>query len=119
MNRSTLERLQDILSAAALAAQHAGDLDAARLAATPGLRDAALFQIVVLGEAASQLPAELQALAPEIPWLNIRNMRNLVVHAYWQIDYGIVADTTKNDLEPLTAATRRLIEFVDRDANGD
>jgi uncharacterized protein with HEPN domain len=74
-----------------------------------------LFQIVVLAEAGSQLPAALQALAPEIPWLDIRNMRNLLVHAYWQIDYGIVADTIKSDLEPLKAATRRLIEIVNRD----
>jgi uncharacterized protein with HEPN domain len=115
MNRSTVERLHDMLGAADLAEQHAGGLDAGRLASTPARRDAALFQIVVLGEAASQLPAELQALAPEIPWLNIRNMRNLVVHAYWQIDYGIVADTIKNDLEPLKAAARRLIGLVDRD----
>jgi uncharacterized protein with HEPN domain len=115
MNRSTVERLQDILEAADLAAQHSGDLDPERLAATPQRRDAALFQIVVLGEAVSQLPAELQALAPEIPWLDIRNMRNLVVHAYWQIDFGIVAHTIKNDLEPLKVATRRLIELVNRD----
>jgi uncharacterized protein with HEPN domain len=115
MNRSTAERLQDILHAADLAAQHAGDLDAERLATAPSRRDAALFQIIVLGEAVSQLPAELQALAPEIPWLNIRNMRNLVVHAYWQIDYGTVANTIRNDLEPLKAATRRLIELVTRD----
>jgi uncharacterized protein with HEPN domain len=116
MNRTTAERLLDILCAADLAAQHAGDLDGKLLAATADRRDAALFQIIVLGEAVSQLPPELQALAPEIPWLNIRNMRNLLVHAYWQIDYGIVADTIKNDLEPLKAATRRLIELVNRDA---
>jgi uncharacterized protein YutE (UPF0331/DUF86 family) len=42
-------------------------------------------------------------------------MRNLLVHAYWQIDYGIVADTIKSDLEPLKVATRRLIEIVNRD----
>ena len=116
MNRSTAERLRDILHAADLTAQHAGDLDAERLATTPGRRDAALFQIVVLGEAVSELPADLLALAPEIPWSDIRSMRNVLVHAYWQIDYGIVADAIRYDLEPLKAATRRLIELVNRDA---
>jgi uncharacterized protein with HEPN domain len=103
------------LHAADLAAQHAGDLDAERLATTAGRRDAALFQIVLLGEAVSQLPAELLALAPEIPWPDIQSMRNLVVHAYWQIDYGIVANTIRNDMEPLKTAIRRLIELVNRD----
>src|SRR5262245_9052847 len=116
MIRSTAERLQDILDAAELAAHHAGDLDGPRLAGTPARRDATMFQLIVLGEAVSQIPAELQALAPQIPWADIRNMRNLIVHAYWQIDYGIVADTVQNDLEPLKAATRRLIELVDRDS---
>lgn len=116
MSRSTIDRLRDILHAADLAMQDAGDLDAQGLVAAPGRRDATLFQIVVICEAASQLPAELQALAPEIPWLEIRNMRNLVVHAYWRIDYGIIANTIKSDLEPLKAATQRLIELVNRDA---
>jgi uncharacterized protein with HEPN domain len=57
MNRSTTERLQDILHAPDLATQHAGDLGAERLATTTVRRDAALFQMVVLGEAVSQLPA--------------------------------------------------------------
>jgi len=116
MSRSTIDRLQDILHAADLAMQHAADLDAEGLAATPGRRDATLFRIIVICEAASQLPAELQTLAPEIPWLDVRNMRNLVVHACWRIDYGIIANTIKNDLEPLKAATRRLIGLVNRDA---
>jgi uncharacterized protein with HEPN domain len=43
-------------------------------------------------------------------------MRNLLVHSYWQIDLVIVVDTVTNDLEPLKAASRRLIELVNRDA---
>ena len=105
MNRSTTERLQDILHAADLATQHASGLGAERLATTAGRRDATLFQMVVLGEAVSQLPAELLALAPEIPWSDIRSMRNLLVHSYWQIDFVIVVDTITSDLEPLKAAT--------------
>jgi uncharacterized protein with HEPN domain len=115
MSRSTVDRLRDMLHAADLATQHAGVLDAEALAAAAGPRDATLFRIAVLCEAASQLPAEIQALAPEIPWQNIRNMRNRIVHSYWQIDFVIVVDTVAKDLEPLKAATLRLIELVNRD----
>lgn len=115
MSRSTADRLQDILHSADLATRHAGDLGAEALQAAAGPRDATLFRIAVLCEAALQLPAEIQALAPEIPWQNIRNMRNRIIHRYWQIDYGIVVDTIAKDLEPVKAATRRLIELVNRD----
>jgi uncharacterized protein with HEPN domain len=115
MSRSTADRLGDILHSADLAIGHAGDLDAEALEAADGPRDATLFR-VVLCEAALQLPAEIRALAPEIPWQKIRNMRNYIVHSYWQIDFVIVVETIANDLEPLKTATRRLIELVNRDA---
>jgi uncharacterized protein with HEPN domain len=87
MSRSAVDRLRDIFQSAELAAQHADGLDATGLATTAMQRDATLFRIAVVCEAASHLPAELQALSPEIPWLSIRNMRNHIVHGYWQIDF--------------------------------
>jgi uncharacterized protein with HEPN domain len=119
MSRSTADRLHDILHSSDLAAQHASGLDAESLAVTTGRRDATLFRIAVLCEAASQLPAEVQALAPEIPWQSIRSMRNRIIHRYCHIDYGIVLDTIANDLEPLKAAARRLMELLNREPNGD
>ncbi len=116
MSRSTVDRLRDVVQSADLAAQHVGDLDAETLAATAGARDAALFRIAILCEAASSLPAELKALAPEIPWLQIRNMRNRIIHGYWQIDFVVIVNTVANDLDPLKAATRRLIALVERNA---
>jgi len=113
MSRSTLDRLRDIIQSAELAAQHMGDLDADALVAAAGPRDAALFRLAVVCEAATRLPVEIQALAPEIEWRKIRGMRNIIVHDYWQIDTGIVADTIANDLEPLTAAIGRLIAHIE------
>jgi uncharacterized protein with HEPN domain len=61
------------------------------------------------------LAVEIQALAPEIPWLDIKNMRNHITHSYWQIDFVIVVETIANDLEPLKAAAQLLIKMVNRD----
>jgi uncharacterized protein with HEPN domain len=35
-------------------------------------------------------------------------------HGYWQIDFGVVADTIAVDLEPLKATTHRLISLMER-----
>jgi uncharacterized protein with HEPN domain len=114
MSRSVLDRLKDIVYSAEFAAQHADGLNARALAIADQRRDAALFRIAVIGEAVSHLPAEIQTLAPEIPWSRVRDMRNHIVHGYWQIDFGIVAETIALDLEPLRATANRLIELVDR-----
>jgi uncharacterized protein with HEPN domain len=114
MNRSVLHRLLDIVESAELLTGHARGLDAATLAANPLQRDAALFRISVIGEAADHLPAELIALAPEIPWHRVYGMRNHIVHAYWQIDLKIVAETIEHDVEPLKIAAMRLAQIARR-----
>jgi len=39
-----------------------------------------------IGEAANRVPKEVQAQFPEIPWSAIIGLRNLLVHAYDNID---------------------------------
>jgi uncharacterized protein with HEPN domain len=114
MSRPAVDLLRDIVVSVALAKHHAVGLDAKSLADAAERRDAVLFRLAVVCEAASRLPPEIQALAPEIPWANIRDMRNYIVHSYWQIDFGIVIDTIQNDLGPLSAAVERLIPIVAR-----
>ena len=114
MTRSAVERLEDIVHSAELAIRHAADLEAQALATAGQQRDAALFRLVVIGEAASHLPAEVQALAPEIPWHAVRSMRNHIIHGYWQIDFTIVAQTIAVDLGLLRSSAERLIALVAR-----
>lgn len=115
MSRLATDRLRDIVAAADLAARHAGDLDAGALAVTSGARDATLYCLAVVCEAASQLPAELKALAPEIPWPQIRGTRNYIIHGYWQIDFRIIVDTVTHDLRPLQVAANRLLGMLQTD----
>ncbi|MGG6240377.1 HepT-like ribonuclease domain-containing protein [Nodosilinea sp. AN01ver1] len=46
------------------------------------LYDAALRNLQTLSEATQQLPEELKASYPEIPWREIRGFRNILVHNY-------------------------------------
>jgi uncharacterized protein with HEPN domain len=117
MSRSSIDRLQDIIHSIDLVVRYVSDLGASDLAAGAGPRDAVLFRLVVICEAASRLPAELRALASEIPWAEIRDMRSQIVHGYWQIDFAIIINTIENDLEPLKTAAQRLIELVERNAS--
>ncbi len=67
-------------------------------------QDAVVRNIEIIGEAATKI----QKLAPdfvaghgELPWAQMRAMRNLVIHEYFFLDLKIVWSTVKDDLPQL------------------
>src|SRR4051812_24840235 len=107
MTRSDLERLRDARTYARQALDDGGGLEATVLAQARQPLHAVLFDLVVIGETLSKVPGDLRALAPEIPWRMIIGTRNLVVHAYWQIDLEIVAAVLERELDPLILSLDR------------
>jgi uncharacterized protein with HEPN domain len=114
MNRSDLDRLRDARDFAGFVRDDAGGLSANVLAAAKQPQHAALFDLVVIGEALSKVSAEVKSAAPDLPWKSIINLRNIIVHSYWQIDLEIIVDVIENDLDPLLKELTSLIAFVER-----
>ncbi len=57
------------------------------------LRDAILYQVVVLGEAAKAALAadpSVESALPEVEWSPIARMRDRVAHHYWATDREVV-----------------------------
>ena len=46
---------------------------------------------------------------PDIPWGEIVGMRNRLVHAYFNVDIGLVWRTVQEDLPPLIAQLERIV----------
>ena len=57
-----------------------------------------------IGEAASKVSEPTRSQLPQIPWLDIVDMRNHLIHAYFDVDVGVVWDTISKDLPPLVSA---------------
>lgn len=68
--------------------------------------DAVLRNLAVIGEAVRVLPAEVKALAPEVPWASIAGLRNVVVHEYFRVDAATVMAIVGDDLVSLADALR-------------
>ncbi len=62
----------------------------------------------VIGEAASRVPEDWRALAPDVPWRQIVNMRNALVHGYAEVDLDIVWATVTLRLSKLKDDLGRL-----------
>ena len=67
-------------------------------------QQAVVMSLIVLGEAATmvmdQFP-EFAASHAEIPWRNMRGMRNRIAHGYFDINLEVVWDTVKSALPAL------------------
>jgi len=66
--------------------------------------------IEILGEAAARIRPETRNRYPQIPWMDIIDMRNRVVHVYFDIDRDEVWDTVTKDLPPLIEQLEKILE---------
>ena len=70
---------------------------------------AILKSVEIIGEAASRISEETKAGHPDIPWAEIIELRNRLVHAYFAIQLDIVWQTVQEDLPPLIAQIEPLV----------
>ena len=63
---------------------------------------AALFDLMQIGELAKDgLSRDTIANTPNIPWKQIYNLRNRIVHGYASVDYQIIFETIQDDIPKL------------------
>jgi uncharacterized protein with HEPN domain len=70
---------------------------------------AVLKCIEIVGEASAAISAATTSRYPEIPWQQIRGMRNRLVHGYYEVDLDVVWDTVTHNLGPLAAALEKVV----------
>ena len=106
-------RIADMLDAAETAVRLAKDLDQDTFFSDRMLVDAVIKNIVVLGEAASRAPNEVTENQPDVPWREMRNMRNFIVHEYFGLNQDVLWGTVRDDLPALIPSLRRVLEMGD------
>ncbi|CAN5680613.1 DUF86 domain-containing protein [soil metagenome] len=66
----------------------------------------------ILGEAAGRISPALRSLHPDIPWRDISDTRNRVIHQYFDVDMEVVEAIVRDDLPPLTQQLETLLEEI-------
>jgi uncharacterized protein with HEPN domain len=80
------------------------------------IQDGVIRQLEIIGEACRRLSSEFRAQDPDLPWKQIMGLRNRLIHAYFDINLGIIWDIVQADIPPLKARIRALSDSLD--ANG-
>lgn len=92
-SRSLSNRIRDILNAIDEIQGFTEGMTLQNFQADPRTVKAVLYNMAIIGEAARNLPPEVEELYPEIPWLDVRGIRNVVIHEYFQVNLEIVWQT--------------------------
>jgi uncharacterized protein with HEPN domain len=69
-------------------------------------QQAVVMSLVIIGEAATKLMLADEGFVeshPDVPWRNMRGMRNRIAHGYFDINLDVVWDTVQTALPRLLA----------------
>ena len=73
------------------------------------VRSAVIQKLAVIGEAAARVSEELKIRYPDVPWLQIVAFRNILVHAYFGIDWDLVWRAARNRCPGLREQVARIV----------
>ena len=108
-----LQHILDAIDRATAHAAHVTTLDAFK--GNVLVQDGIVRNIEVIGEAAvkiQQMAPDLIASRPEIPWKDMRTMRNKIIHDYFDVDLDIVWNTVQRDLPRLAEQITDVLKFL-------
>ena len=108
--RSVPLRLHDILAAIAGIQETVGGLGYEHFVSVWWIKHACQRGIEIISEASRHIPDDLKATEPDIPWRQIAGVGNVLRHGYETVSDEVLWDIIVRHLDPLEAATRRLIE---------
>ena len=64
----------------------------------------------ILGEAASRISPQYRQEHPEIPWRDMIDLRNRLIHAYFDLNPDVIWKTVQQDLPKLLPVLKIILE---------
>jgi uncharacterized protein with HEPN domain len=114
-SRTWQKRIQDILQSISGIQQYTLGKSLQEVQQNETLTKAILYDFMVIGEAARNVPAEIQSRYPTIPWRVMGDLRNIVTHEYFQIDIETIWETIQQDLPLLMPQLQALLNAETQD----
>lgn len=97
--------LRHIEDAATLSSGYVRDMNKESFLSDTKTQQAVIYNILIIGEAATQLIneySEFVAAHPDIPWREMRGIRNRMAHGYFELNLDIIWETVTTYLGKLS-----------------
>ena len=108
--RSYLDYLRDILETAEETLAFVEGMDFPAFSAERRTNLAVVRAMEIIGEAARHIPASTRRRYPQVPWQDMVDMRNKLIHEYFGVDLQVLWRTVQEDLPPPRHAIRRMLK---------
>jgi len=102
-------RIEDILDAAARISRYIEGKNLVTFMRDDLTLDAVSRCFGIIGEAAVHIPNDVTVAHPEIPWTEMRAMRNIVVHEYFGVTKETLWKTALEDLPTIVEPLKKLL----------
>jgi len=117
------ERIEDYLEHISVAIDRAASYvqqvpSLAAFQKNPQVQDAVIRNIEIIGEAASKIQQQAPDFVkqhPELPWIEMRSVRNKMIHNYFDVELPVVWGTVKDDLPKLKQQIDHLLIDLKRE----
>ena len=107
-------RVRHIIEAARKILDYTGGMNREQFLRDGKTLDAVVRNFMVIGEAARRIPQDVALAHPEVPWADMRAMRNVLAHDYDRVDADVVWKGVTEDLPKLIPLLTAILEEEDR-----
>ena len=108
--REWLFRLEDIVESSALIAVYVQGMSYADWVKDRKTIDAVVRNLQIIGEATNHVPEDVQSRYSNVPWAQLRGMRNILIHEYFGVDTDILWRAVTEDVPRLRKQIQKIID---------
>ena len=112
--RIYLDYLEDLLDALCKSEQFAARMTLEEFLEDEKTTFAVIRALEVVGEAAKQIPEEVQRRYATVPWREMARMRDKLIHHYFGVDLRVVWKTVQEDVPDLIPVIQEVLNVEKR-----
>jgi uncharacterized protein with HEPN domain len=64
----------------------------------------------IVGEAVTRVPEEFRSRHPQVPWRDVADLRNRLIHGYDTVNFDMLWTIVRDDLPPLIEQLEAILE---------
>lgn len=112
MSRSILEYFNHIHTELIFIRKASEGIDLAQFLQDEVLKRAFARSLEIIGEAVKAVPEEIRMKYPQIEWRAMAGMRDKLIHHYFGVDYELVWDIAKNQVDEIIFQVKEIIAEI-------
>lgn len=113
MKRTNKHYFKDILDYAKTSLEFIENTSYEEFSSDKKIVFATVRALEVIGESSNRISNDLKEKYSQLPWIEMRGLRNRIIHNYDDIDYVIIWNVLKNEIPKLIAQIELIINEIE------